>query len=108
MGATKAKQPYFGLKGGWLTFWITVSCATDMALFGQVALFLTPCLSRRILTSAHSYDQGVFSGVVITKDYLDTLGLNGPSKTNLLSIVTAIYDIGCFFGAIVALSLIHI
>lgn len=28
------KQPYFGLKGGWLTFWITVACATDMTLFG--------------------------------------------------------------------------
>jgi hypothetical protein len=23
------KQPYFGLKGGWLTFWITV-CITTM------------------------------------------------------------------------------
>jgi hypothetical protein len=64
------KEPYFGLKGGWLTFWITVSCATDMALFG--------------------YDQGVFSGVVITPDYLDTLGLNGSGKTDLLSIITSI------------------
>lgn len=25
---------YFGLKGGWLTFWVTVACATDMTLFG--------------------------------------------------------------------------
>lgn len=33
-------KPYFGLKGTWLTFWVTVACATDMALFG--------------------YDQGVF------------------------------------------------
>lgn len=33
-------QPYFGLKRGWLTFWVTVACATDMMLFG--------------------YDQGVF------------------------------------------------
>lgn len=33
-------QPYFGMKGGWLTFWVTVACATDMMLFG--------------------YDQGVF------------------------------------------------
>jgi len=22
-GNSKMKQPYFGLKGGWLTFWIT-------------------------------------------------------------------------------------
>ena len=28
------------MKGGWLTFWVTVACATDMMLFG--------------------YDQGVF------------------------------------------------
>lgn len=25
MDWTKPKEPYFGLKGGWLTFWITVS-----------------------------------------------------------------------------------
>ena len=33
-------EPYFGMKGAWLTFWVTVACATDMTLFG--------------------YDQGVF------------------------------------------------
>ena len=33
-------KPYFGLRGNWLTFWVTVACATDMTLFG--------------------YDQGVF------------------------------------------------
>ncbi|KAF2463556.1 general substrate transporter [Lindgomyces ingoldianus] len=78
----KPKQPYFGLKGGWLTLWITIACATDMSLFG--------------------YDQGVFSGVVISKDYLNVHNLNGPDKTDTLAIVTAIYDIGCFLGAIVA------
>ncbi|KAL8869995.1 MAG: hypothetical protein Q9174_003856 [Haloplaca sp. 1 TL-2023] len=44
-------------------------------------------------------------GVVITQDYLDTLELNGEAKTSLLGTVTAIYDIGCFFGAIMAFSL---
>ncbi|KAJ5683382.1 hypothetical protein N7462_006547 [Penicillium macrosclerotiorum] len=76
------KEPYFGLTGGWLTFWVTVACATDMSLFG--------------------YDQGVFSGVVITKDFLEVHDLVGPTKTKTLSTVTAIYDIGCFIGAIVA------
>ncbi|KAF2202177.1 general substrate transporter [Delitschia confertaspora ATCC 74209] len=71
-------QPYFGMKGVWLTFWVTVACATDMTLFG--------------------YDQGVFGGVIVTPDFLDTLNLNG--KTALQSTVTALYDIGCFFGAI--------
>ncbi|KAI1136931.1 general substrate transporter [Hypoxylon sp. FL0543] len=80
--SSRAKQPYFGFKGKWLTFWITLACATDMTLFG--------------------YDQGVFSGVVISKDYLDTHNLNGPENTSTLSIITSIYTIGCFLGAITA------
>ncbi|KAI1853722.1 hypothetical protein JX266_001706 [Neoarthrinium moseri] len=74
----KARQPYFGLKGAWLTFWVTVACATDMTLFG--------------------YDQGVFGGVIVTPDFLDLLNINGNPK--MQSTVTAIYDVGCFFGAI--------
>ncbi|KAJ5599592.1 Major facilitator superfamily domain general substrate transporter [Penicillium hetheringtonii] len=76
------KAPYLGLTGGWLTFWLTVACATDMMLFG--------------------YDQGVFSGVVVTPDFLKVHDLEGPSKTKVLSTVAAIYDVGCFFGAILA------
>ncbi|KIY00818.1 uncharacterized protein Z520_03484 [Fonsecaea multimorphosa CBS 102226] len=82
MGFLNPKQPYFGLKGGWLTFWISVACATDMTLFG--------------------YDQGVFGGVVVTQDFLQVHNLAGPAKTSLLGTVTAIYDVGCFFGAIIA------
>ncbi|OAP60229.1 hypothetical protein AYL99_05231 [Fonsecaea erecta] len=82
MGFLSPKQPYFGLRGGWLTFWISVACATDMTLFG--------------------YDQGVFGGVVVTQDFLQVHNLAGPSKTSLLGTVTAIYDVGCFFGAITA------
>ncbi|KAF9888167.1 hypothetical protein FE257_009162 [Aspergillus nanangensis] len=81
----RQKKPYFGLTGGWLTFWITIACATDMTLFG--------------------YDQGVFSGVVITDDFLKLHNLEGDSKTKVLSTVTAIYDIGCFLGAIVAFTI---
>ncbi|MCJ1232343.1 hypothetical protein MMC14_000295 [Varicellaria rhodocarpa] len=75
-------KPYFGLRGGWLTFWVSVACATDMTLFG--------------------YDQGVFGGVIVTPDFLDTLHLDGPQNTSLLGTVTAIYDVGCFFGAVIA------
>ncbi|KAI1214157.1 general substrate transporter [Annulohypoxylon truncatum] len=82
MELSRTKQPYFGFKGKWLTFWITVACATDMTLFG--------------------YDQGIFSGVVISQNYLDVHNLNGPENTSTLSIITAIYTIGCFFGAITA------
>ncbi|KAJ5106058.1 hypothetical protein NUU61_003405 [Penicillium alfredii] len=81
----RKKKPYFGLTGGWLTFWVTVACATDMSLFG--------------------YDQGVFSGVVLTKDFLEVHDLVGPTKTKDLSTVTAIYDVGCFFGAIIAFTI---
>ncbi|GME45892.1 Sugar/inositol transporter [Neofusicoccum parvum] len=79
------KKPFFGLTGGWLTFWITVACATDMTLFG--------------------YDQGVFSGVVVTQDFLELHDLVGPGRTKVLSTVTAIYDVGCFFGAIIAFTI---
>lgn len=51
------------------------------------------------------YDQAVFSGVIVTDDFLALHDLVGPEKTTLLSTITAIYDIGCFFGAIVAFTL---
>ncbi|KAK5016975.1 hypothetical protein LTR16_001320 [Cryomyces antarcticus] len=49
------------------------------------------------------YDQGVFGGVIVTPDFLNTLKLN--NNTSLVGTVTALYDIGCFFGAIAAFSL---
>lgn len=48
------------------------------------------------------YDQGVFGGVIVTSDFLRTHNLEGPSKTSLLGTVVALYDIGCFFGAVSA------
>ena len=30
----KLAKPYFGLRGGWLTFWITLACGADMTLYG--------------------------------------------------------------------------
>ncbi|KAI9722501.1 MAG: hypothetical protein M1828_004748 [Chrysothrix sp. TS-e1954] len=47
------------------------------------------------------YDQGVFGGVNVTPDYLTTMGFSETSS--VLSTVTAIYDIGSFFGAILAM-----
>ncbi|KAK3720154.1 hypothetical protein LTR37_003978 [Vermiconidia calcicola] len=46
------------------------------------------------------YDQGVFGGVIVTDDFLDVLGIRG--NTSLVGTITAIYDIGCFFGALSA------
>lgn len=82
MSRSEARKPYFGLTGGWLTAWITFACATDMTLFG--------------------YDQAVFSGVVVTDNFLELHNLVGPSKTDMLATVSAIYAVGCFFGALVA------
>ncbi|MCJ1450454.1 hypothetical protein MMC28_000785 [Mycoblastus sanguinarius] len=84
-GQREGKARYFGLTGGWLTFWVSVACATDMTLFG--------------------YDQGVFGGVIVTQDFLDTLNLSGSEHTSLLGTVTALYDVGCFFGAVAAFSI---
>jgi MFS family permease len=42
-------------------------------------------------------------GVIVTPDFLDTLKLGGPENTSLLGTVTAIYDVGCFFGAVAAM-----
>lgn len=80
-----SKEPYLGLTGKWLLTWITFACSVDMLMFG--------------------YDQAVFSGVIVTDNFLVLHNLVGPSKTTMLSTVTAIYDIGCFVGAILAFTL---
>lgn len=46
--------------------------------------------------------QGVFSGVVISQDFLRLHNLEDPSKASLLGTVTAIYDVGCFLGSLAA------
>ncbi|GAW15575.1 hypothetical protein ANO14919_049890 [Xylariales sp. No.14919] len=76
------KKTFFGLTGGWLTFWITLACATDMTLFG--------------------YDQAVFSGVIVTQDFLSLHNLTGDGSTEIISTISAIYAVGCFLGACVA------
>lgn len=41
----------------------------------------------------------------MTQDFLKVHGLIGPSRTKVLSPITAIYDVGCFLGAILAFTL---
>ena len=48
------------------------------------------------------YDQAVFSGVIVTDDFLILYDLVEPEKTSLLSTIIAIYVISYFFGAIIA------
>ncbi|KZT05688.1 general substrate transporter [Laetiporus sulphureus 93-53] len=68
-----------GLVGSALIAVLTSVCSTGFCLFG--------------------YDQGVMSGVVVSKYWLDQMG--NPS-TIMVSTITALYDVGAFFGAIVA------
>ncbi|KAK8086711.1 Major facilitator superfamily domain- general substrate transporter [Apiospora phragmitis] len=88
---------WFGFSGGWLTFWITVSGSLP-----QVACMIVTDPSSDPRSPAQLI--GVFSGVAITEDYLTVHGLYGRGKTELLSIITPIYAVGCFVGAVVALS----
>lgn len=68
-----------GLTGGPLVAAITTVCASSFLLFG--------------------YDQGVMSGVVISKYWLNEMG--NPS-TVMTGTITALYDVGAVFGAIIA------
>ena len=70
------REQYFGLRGGWLTFWVTVAAASDMALFGQVALYLSFFLLRfDLLHRAERYATELQSGLTrkqtaMTRAYL--------------------------------------
>lgn len=44
-------------------------------------------------------------GVIISQDFLKLHDLVGPSRTSVLGTVTAIYDVGCFMGAIIAFTI---
>ncbi|KAJ7074756.1 general substrate transporter [Mycena amicta] len=74
------RKPYLGITGTRLGGWITVACTTAMVLFG--------------------YDQGVFGGIIITPDFLQTMG--NPTPT-VQGAIVALYDIGCLFGALAAM-----
>lgn len=58
-------------------------------------------VSRNVTPNLDAILTGL-GGVVITQNFLEVHNLVGPSKTKALSTVVAIYDVGCFFGAIVA------
>ncbi|KAK7039389.1 hexose carrier protein [Favolaschia claudopus] len=78
-GSSK-NAPHFGITGTRLGGWVTVACTAAMVLFG--------------------YDQGVFGGIIITPDFLKTMG--NPNAT-LQGAIVALYDIGCLFGALAAM-----
>ncbi|KAJ7226982.1 general substrate transporter [Mycena pura] len=74
------QKPYLGITGARLGGWVTVACTAAMVLFG--------------------YDQGVFGGIIITPDFLETMG--NPSAS-MQGAIVALYDVGCLFGALAAM-----
>jgi MFS family permease len=75
-----------------------------MMLFGydQGVFSMSPSLCSSIPNILDTNAPSFTGGVVVTPDFLEVHDLVGPTKTKVLSTVAAIYDIGCFFGAILA------
>ncbi|KAF2021502.1 sugar transporter STL1 [Aaosphaeria arxii CBS 175.79] len=69
-------RKYLGGSGEALTVWISVAASTVLIFYG--------------------YDQGVFGNVIINKNFLETFG--HPSA-NMQGVMTSVYNIGCFLGA---------
>jgi hypothetical protein len=67
---------YLGGSGERLTVWISIAASTVLIFYG--------------------YDQGVFGNVIINENFLNTFG--HPSA-NMQGVMTSIYNIGCFIGA---------
>ncbi|CAK5277861.1 unnamed protein product [Mycena citricolor] len=82
---TQVHRSYLGLAGMRLVGWITVACTAAMVLFGAV----------------QGYDQGVFGGIIITPNFLETMG--NPSAS-MQGTIVAIYDVGCLCGALAAMA----
>ncbi|KAF2726191.1 sugar transporter STL1 [Polychaeton citri CBS 116435] len=70
---------FFDLRGNALITMILIASGLDFLLFG--------------------YDQGLFGGVLAGNGFNEMLGNPSPTLTGL---VTAIYDIGCAIGAVIA------
>ncbi|KAF2027849.1 general substrate transporter [Setomelanomma holmii] len=69
-------RKYLGGSGERLTVWISIAASTVLIFYG--------------------YDQGVFGNVIISENFLHTFSY--PSA-NMQGVMTSIYNIGCFIGA---------
>ena len=87
--SSNGKAPYFGLTGTQLNIWVTVACTTAMALFGEILIDLV--VYQLLISISIGYDQGVFGGIIVTQDFLDTMG---NPNANLQGTIVSLYDIG--------------
>lgn len=79
-----------GLKGKKLHFMITACCVIGFSLFG--------------------YDQGLMSGIITAPQFVETfppVGGKSHHATVIQGAVTSCYELGCFFGALLAMYLGH-
>lgn len=82
----KDRHCCWGLEGRKLRVLITFICVVGFSLFG--------------------YDQGLMSGILSNADYMNTFpAVKGTSRhaTVIQGTVTSCYELGCFFGALIAL-----
>lgn len=86
------------LRGKSLIAIILLTSGLDFLLFGCEYLSWVVRPKTRDLT-LYQDDQGLFGGILGGQRFKDTLGNPNPTMTGL---VTAIYDIGCALGAVVA------
>ena len=87
------KRPYFGMTGTQLNIWVTIACTTAMTLFGALLLPTRPSLSHTGTYGSLGYDQGVFGGIIVTQDFLETMG---NPNANLQGTIVSLYDIGWY------------
>ena len=87
-------RKYLGGSGERLTVWISIAASTVLVYVHVHIIIKTN--QRLIAPSFYGYDQGVFGNVIISEDFLHTFGY--PSA-NMQGVMTSIYNIGCFIGA---------
>lgn len=70
-------RQYLGGSGDRLTIWISIAASTTLIFYG--------------------YDQGVFGNVLVSEDFLQTMGHPSTAEQGTM---TSVYNLGCFAGAL--------
>lgn len=86
----KISKPYFGLQGGWLTFWITLACGADMTLYGydQVGLFLKVDVIIDLFISNNSRVSSLASSSRPTSSVSTTLKVPPRPRSSVLLLLS--------------------
>ena len=74
--------------------------STTMKPFFQDYLHTAISVAAGTIMCLFGYEQGVFGGIIVGHEFLEYFHQPSPS---LQGFVTSVYDLGCFFGAILTL-----